>query len=140
LSLSFFQYSDFDLDPQGQDSVELTNGDTATQQGGQASMTEAVTTISPSTIRVEASLSPNTKTSLNNNPNYQLNLLSMAGPGDVTSAFQWDSILGAGNSFNITKTKTISVASTNPIPEPSTLLLFGTGLLMAGLARKTFRR
>ena len=142
LSLSFFQFSDFDLDPQGQDSVSITNGDTVTQQGGQASMTEAVTTLLPPTIRVEANLSPTTKNSLNTTPSYQLSDLfnSMAGPGDATSAIQWDITLGQGSSFNINKTKTISAASTNPIPEPSTLLLFGTGLLMAGLARKTCRR
>jgi len=140
LTFDFFQYSDFDLDPQGQDSVEITNGDTATQMGAQASMTEEVTSITP-TSRVETNLSPNTKNSLNTDLNYDLmNFFSdTAGPGDVTSAFQWEGTIGQGGSFIITKTKTLSVPP-EPIPEPSTLLLFGTGLLMAGLARLKHRQ
>ena len=140
LIFDFFQYSDFDLDPQGQDSVEITNGDTATQNGAQASMTEEVTSITP-TSRVEANFSPNTKNSLNTDPNYDLMKFfsDMAGPGDVTSSFQWEGAIGQGGSFIITKTKTLSVPP-EPLPEPSTILLFGTGLLMAGLARLKYRK
>ncbi len=135
LNFSFFQYSDFDLSANN-DSVEITNNDTATQKGGELVLTETMSTIFPNTFRMEANTAPNTRNSLNTNMNYQLNLTAAAGPGNVTWAFQWDrGLFDVGNSFEITKTKTIVAQTTNPIPEPSTFLLFGTGILLTSLAR-----
>jgi len=159
LDFSFFQYSDFDLNPNG-DSVNITTGvdpntnefvSMASQEAlnGGPSMTESVSSVNPNTFFAEANTFSLTRDKLNAPilfPPLFLDFSSTSAQGDVTWAFQWLETLGPNTDpFVITKTKTITAPITqppspNPIPEPSTILLFGTGLLMAGLARKSFRR
>ena len=156
IEFSFFQYSDFNLDPNGNDAVTLTNTgnlNRAVQTGGGTTLTETVfnpTAIgNNSTFFGEPNQSPITKNNLNTVPGLFLGFLfpSPVGPvvGDVTWAYQWEGGVEPGETFTINKSKSLSASASppnpNPIPEPSTLLLFGTGLfLLAGLARKTYRR
>jgi hypothetical protein len=46
---------------------------------------------------------------------------------DVDWAFQWDFVIGSGDSVDVVKAKSLSV------PEPGTLLLLGIGLSGLGL-------
>lgn len=125
LSLSFFQYSDFDLGGSENNSVLITNGNTATQTGPGAEVNESVVT--PTSSAFEAGLFPDTLNKLEDNNADNLNGVASA-EGDVTWAFQWDMTLSpveqAGNSFLISKIKNVTI-----IPEPSSLALFG----LAGL-------
>jgi len=64
------------------------------------------------------------------------NLDNTAGPvtDDVVWGFQWDHIISPGGSFTIRPETFIK-----PVPEPSTLFLFGSGLVGIALMRKKFR-
>ncbi len=144
LSFYFYQFSDFELDPINGDAVTIAAG-TATQTGGGVQMAESVSTTIPGTFFSQAGIGSSTLDALNSSP-APLFLLgpNSAGPGeDVTWAFQWAFILGdVGSQFSITKTKTIDAPSspTNPIPEPSTVVLFGSGLFLVGISRQLFRK
>jgi hypothetical protein len=133
--VAFFQYSDFDLASNFQDTVQLKNSNTVDQKPNIGSLVLAETVATPSPDRYELSTFPNTVNELNGlNSNFHL-ANANTGPypsasvsGDTTWAFEWDRTLGSGEGFTISKDKNLS----GFVPEPTALLLFGGCLLFIG--------
>lgn len=133
LSISFFQYSDFNLG--ASDSVGLSQNllgkfYRSTQTFGAASLQETV--VSPGATHGEVGPAGFTLGRLNDGLVTTLND-SMNAVGDVTWAFQWDFQIAAGSSAQIGKDKRLVVT----IPEPTATALAGLGLaLLFGAARR----
>lgn len=128
IDLSFFQYVDFDLGGDGsQDTVTIQNGNTVLQTAANVYVAETVVTPMPDhhqaglAAALLASLEDGGPTTLTDDP----------GPktGNVSWSFQWDKTVGAGRSVIISKDKNI-------IPEPATVALMGSGLVMALVLRR----
>lgn len=138
LDLHFFQYSDFDLNQVNRvDTVRIDPSRRFVNQNPWPSSTgpilsETVMTGSATPSHVEAASYPSTRNKLNDGAANNLNDVYAAGPGDVTWAFQWDTLIAARGSFLISKDKTLA-----PVPEPATLALLGGVLVM--LARRLRR-
>jgi len=126
ISLSFFQYSDFDLNGQlGGQTANIVGGQIAQQSGSGTLLSETV--VVPQPARYEAVLYASTYNSLTDGNPTTLNNVASAGPGDATWAFQWDRTLAAGGTLIISKDKHLEI-----VPEPAAILLLGTGLLLIG--------
>ena len=110
---------DLDLNGTPQDSlVRINNGNTAQQFEGPFVASEAVVTTMPS--HLETNFYPNTLNSLNDGLPTTLNdYAGPLGPGDLTWAFQWDLLIGPGQSVNISKDKIIT-------PAPGSIALVAT--------------
>ncbi|MGD0086074.1 MAG: PEP-CTERM sorting domain-containing protein [Verrucomicrobiota bacterium] len=141
ISLSFYQYSNFNLFQNNLNSVSLSSGPGgytgATQTtGGPDGNGIAEVIDAPLANYGEAALVGQTLGELNGPSYYTLNDNASAGPGDVSWAFQWNVNLGAGDTFNITKDKGLSIQL---VPEPSTLafIVMGIGAFGLSLRRKT---
>jgi len=143
ISLSFFQYSDFNLLGTPNDSsLQLGKNllgryNEATQTDGLFSFTETVAT--PGAMRGEAAFAGVTLAKLNDNVADNLsNAEGPIGPGDLTWAFQWDFTIQPQRSVVISKDKYLSVPE---VPEPSamTLALLGFGLAIMSQARRSRR-
>ncbi len=138
LDFHFFQYSDFDLNRRTlADEVTIDHSLRFVDQrpatlGSGPMLSETVLTGSHAPSHAEANFYANTLNSLMDGSPTTLNDHLTAGPGDVTWAFQWDTVIGAGGAFIISKDKTVA-----PVPEPATLALFGG--IMVLLARR-FRK
>lgn len=120
LAITFFQYSDFDLNGSvADDSVEILGPlfNTARQTDGQASLSETVVTPQPTRWQVDSF--PNIVNMLNDGVVDNLsNNAGPIGPGDLTWAFQWDFVIPAGGSVSINKDKRVVV----PTPGVMSLL------------------
>ena len=135
LTMSFYQYSDFNLlnDPSG-DQVVMDAGE-AYQWKGATSIAEGI--IAPNADEFEANLTGgagSTLYKLNNVNNLALNDSAGAGPGDVTWAFEWDLTIAAGGTDIITKDKELDIYV---VPEPSALALAFIGLVAVVFRRRT---
>jgi hypothetical protein len=135
LSFHFFQYTDFDLGGSFlDDSVQLGRNlqgqfNEALQNKGNVHFSDVI--ISPGASHAQAGLSPTIYNSLQDgNPT---TLSDQSGPvsGDATSAFQWDPVIPAGSSFNISIDKNVYI-----VPEPATGSLLSTGLIALGLWKR----
>lgn len=128
LTISFFQYADFDLDNSGgQDMVTFLNDNTVRQVSGNFSVTETV--VLPLPTHHQASLVPVILNSLNDGaPTVLSDNAGPVGPGNVAWAFQWDFVIAPNSSVIISKDKQIT-------PEPASLALLLGGLLL-GLRRR----
>jgi len=139
LDFHFFQYSDFDLGPGLQDWVTIGANKQSAKQvpvGGGLSMSETVITASGGfepVSHAEAGYYASTRNKLNDGVATTLNDVLVAGPGDVTWAFQWDKTVAAGGSFIISKDKSVGPA----VPEPAAILMLGTCVVLLG---RKFRR
>jgi hypothetical protein len=129
LDFHFFQYADFDLS--GADTVVFTNANAVQQTGGGLRMSETIVTPVPS--HREAAFFPVTLNRLNDGLPTTLIDNAGAGPGDVTWAYQWDFVLPASGSFQISKDKQLT-----PVPEPATAGLLATAA--AALATRRRRK
>lgn len=134
LDFHFFQYSDFDLNgTAGNDGVIFTNPNAVRQFDGVLAMTETVITPIPNHREADffantlGKLNDGVATTLNDAPPYGFPL----GPGDMTWAYQWDVVIPAGGSFQISKDKQIT-----GVPEPSSFALAG----LAGIAICVLKR
>lgn len=141
LTISFFQYADFDLngDAAG-DIAEFLNANTVGQSDGSVALTEEVqTVVTPVPVHREIKFFPTTLTKLNDGvasnlddtPGFGVPL----GPGDVTWAFQWDVIIPAFGTFQISKDKNITL-----VPEPSSWLLMACGAFFLAARARRLRR
>jgi len=130
LDFHFFQYSDFNLlGTAGGDTVEFLSTSSVVQTEGLFGIQEGII-LPPSSYREAATAGPGgTENKLLTIPGYNLNNVSGPLTGDVTWAFQWDSVIGIGQSLEIYKDKTLIVPV---VPEPSVLALvaIGAGLLL----------
>jgi len=122
ISISFFQYVDFDLgDDSDGDSGMIADGNIAQQWNDEFALSETVVTPSPTLFQMgyEGDLYELWE----NGQIDDLNGDSSLEDDDVAWAFQWNIELEAGQSFLISKNKTI-------VPTPGTLaLLVGAGLV-----------
>jgi hypothetical protein len=142
-TLTFFQYSDFNLLGGANDTVSISGSPAtgftgALQQtsNGGAGLAEVID--SPSASYAEANTVggiTSTLYKLNNTANLNLDDVLSAGPGDVTWALEWSATLGPNATLDITKDKGLSISI---VPEPSTVafLAFGMGALGLSLRRK----
>jgi hypothetical protein len=135
LDFHFFQYNDFDLTPQAAaaDTVLFSNANAVQQSGGGNNLTETVVTPIPSHHAASVfpvllnELTDGNPTTLNDSPAVGV----PAGPGDMVWAYEWDVTIAPNDTFQISKDKNLSAI---PIPEPTTLSMLGTGVLL--LARR----
>jgi hypothetical protein len=134
--LSFYQYSNFNLFQNNLNSVSLSGGpggysgalQTAGGPGGNG-IAEVID--APLANFGEAALAGQTLGELNGPSYYTLNNNASAGPGDVTWAFQWNTSIAPGATFNITKDKGLSISL---VPEPSTVALIAMAMGALGLS------
>jgi len=152
LNFHLFQYSDFDMDGNGGDTVSLsTLGSparyvTADQTDGvTTSLTETVVT--PKANHGEAALFPFTLSRLNDGVATTLNdVAGPAGPGDAAWALEWD-FTGAGNDYAaiaphgsviISKDKLLDVViqPSGAVPEPASVGVIALGAMGLILRRR----
>jgi hypothetical protein len=135
LSLSFFDYSDFDLDgvAGGQSLAFSTTAipslrtNKFTQTFASSWLTTSLNSGTNFPSHVEAALFNQTLGKLQDGVPSVLNDVMSAGAGDVTGAFEWDATLPANGSLSISKLINMQVL----IPEPSVLSLLALGLVAA---------
>ena len=130
LEYHFFQYCDFDLNGTINDtSVTITGNNTADQQDGLFHTTETVVT--PQPTHHEVGIFAGTINDLDDGGATTLNDSSALGPAaaDYTWAFEWDFIINPGDSYLISKDKSI-------VPGPGAFGLLG----LAGLTALRRRR
>ena len=137
-SLSFYQYSDFNLLGGGNDTVSIsgspgTGFTGALQQTGAGGAGLAEVIDSPSANFAEANTVgglTSTLYKLNNTANLNLDNVLGAGPGDVTWALQWTTTLAPNATLDITKDKGLSISI---VPEPSIVAFLALGAGALGL-------
>jgi hypothetical protein len=140
ITLSFYQYSNFNLLMNNMNGVSISGGPggyTGALQttGGPGGNGIAEVIEAPLANYAEAALAGQTLSELNSASYYTLNDSTSAGPGDVTWAFEWNTTIAPGATFDITKDKGLSITL---LPEPSTVsfILLGIGALGFSIRRK----
>jgi MYXO-CTERM domain-containing protein len=132
LQISFFQYSDFDLNDDIQDDFVGVLGPNVVQQADFTSgLAIAETVVTPPANNWEVNIFPATLVRLDdaNMDNLNGNGGPMVGRADYTWAFQWNVTIPAGRSFLISKDKSLT-------PAPGALALLGLGALAMGRRRR----
>lgn len=139
LDFHFFQYVDFDLlGTSGDDRAVFTNANAVRQFEGTLRLTETVVTPVPSHREIGSwptiidKLEDLVASTLSDTPGTGVVL----GPGDMTWAYQWDVVIPANGTFQISKDKNLSAGV---IPEPATVTMFVTALTLLGLRRSRQR-
>jgi len=128
ITLSFFQFVDFDLGGDAFDDFgQIVGGNTAQQSDDDFSMSEAVATPQPTIYQMGDSFS---MTSMFNDAVIDNLNGNASHSGDVAWAFQWDITLTAGDSFLISKNKSV-------VPTPGSLMLLGSAGLFASRRRRS---
>ena len=102
------------------------------QENSYAAIEEAI--VSPFANYGEAAIAGQTLNELNTVPGLVLNDNALAGPGDVTWAFQWvQNDLAPGQVLDVFRDYALSY---EPIPEPSAVALIALGLGAWGMTRR----
>jgi hypothetical protein len=130
LDFHFFQYSDYNLGGVDQDTVQIESG------FGAAAVTSGPLRLGETVVTPRANsgeVAPYNQTLLKLTDNVADNLngsIGPLGPGDNTFAFQWDKLIAAGGTLQISKVKSLQV---QVIPEPTSavLALLGVGMLVS---------
>lgn len=116
ISMTFFQYVNFNLGGDAFDDFgQLISGNTVQQSDEQFTVSETVVTPAPTAFDVASNDSISSM--LNDQIVDELGMQDTFA-GDVAWSFQWDIVLDAGDSFIITKDKSI-------VPAPGALALLG---------------
>jgi hypothetical protein len=140
ITLSFFQYSDFNLLGGQNDTVHIFGspgswtGATQTAGGtGGSGLAELIN--APNANHAEANTVGSTLYRLNNEADLTLSDIADAGSGDVTWALQWTTTLNPGGKFEISKDKGLAIQI---VPEPGTtaLAMLGGLCLMGWTIRR----
>ncbi len=141
LDMHLFMYSDFSLGgptyANAQNvSIGTGGGDTTVVQkvNGTGLSNNVAMPFAPAN-RVEAEAYPQTYNALTTTSGYSLDNTANNGPGHITWALEWDSVLAPNTSLG-----TISVTDTLQVPEPSAMALVVLGLGLSvwrGRTRKT---
>ena len=128
IGLSFFQFVNFDLGGvAGNDRGELISGNTVQQSDDQFSVSETIVTPGPNAFQISSNDS--LSATLNDESVDNLSMQEVF-EGDVAWSFQWEITLGAGDSFIITKDKSI-------VPAPGAIAMLAiAGGLMAPRRRR----
>jgi hypothetical protein len=132
ISVSFFQYVDFDLSATaGGDFAEIVNANTVRQWDPSGNFTVAETVVTPGPSAYQVGNFPSIVSLFGNGVADNLNNAGgLIGPTDATWSFQWNFTLAPGGSFTISKDKLIT------IPSPAGLAVLG----LAGIAATRRRR
>lgn len=130
LSISIFNFADFDVSGSfGNDSATIS-GDTMTITDGTTS--DYIEFFGLDADAFQAQAFPGLGNALDDGGITNLNNSGLPfGPGDFTGAFQWDITLAAGDQTTIIE----GISANMPVPEPATLLILG-GALAAMAARR----
>jgi hypothetical protein len=129
-TLTFFQYTDFDMGgTAGGDTVVHANANAFQQSDGIFGASETIST--PVATHWQGDFWPFLYNSLTDGLPTTLSDSGSPLTGDVSFAWQWDMVLNPGGSFLISKDKNI-------VPEPMSLIAVATGL--AALAARRRRR
>lgn len=141
LTLSFYQYSNFDLLENNNNTVSIFGSpgaySTAVQTtGGPGGTGFGEVILGPYANYAEAAVVPQTLNELGTPAYLTLNDNTSEGPGNVSWAFQWNSTIDPNGELDILKDKGLKVTM---IPEPATLALIalGVGALGLSLRRKS---
>lgn len=131
-TFSFFQYCDFDLNGDiDDDIVQVINPNAVIQHDFLSGVVATETIITPSPTLSEVGIFASTLIKLDNNiiDNLDGSVGPLLGRRDYTWAFQWDFTLLPGQSFLISKDKSIT-------PAPGALALLGMGGLLVARRRR----
>jgi len=138
VNLSFFQYSNFNLLQNNNNTVSISGSPGAYTGAFQSTGTPGGTGIAeviltPNASHGETALVPTTLNELNDPANLNFNLSDNTSPvtGNVSWAFQWDDNLAPGTEEDISKDKGLKVMT---VPEPSTVAIIALGAGALGLA------
>ena len=138
LNISFFQYSNFNLLQNNNNTVSINGSPGAYTGAFQSTGTPGGTGIAeviltPNASHGETALVPTTLNELNDPANLNFNLSDNTSPvtGNVSWAFQWDDNLAPGTEEDISKDKGLKVMT---VPEPSTVAIIALGAGALGLA------
>jgi len=127
MSISFFQFVDFDLGGDFSDDFgQIVGGNTAQQADDDFSVAETVVTPSPTLFQMSNAVAMANMFADNNIDNLDG---TAAGAGDLGWSFQWDITLAAGEFFIISKDKSI-------VPAPGSMMLLGAAGLIANRRRR----
>lgn len=131
LTISFFQYADFDLSVGTSDDLNVAilgaNHNTASQTGS-VMLNETVVTPAPTRWTATTQLALSLLMEDNSVSNLD-NVANLNGPADLAWGFQWDFVIQPGLSVVITKDKSL-------VPTPGAAALLGLGGLIAARRRR----
>jgi len=128
ITLSFFQFVDFDLGGDAFDDFgQIVGGNTAQQSDDDTVLSETVATPTPTIFQMGDSFD---MTNMFNDSAIDNLDGTSSHSGDVAWAFQWDITLQAGGSFLISKNKNI-------IPTPGSLMILGSAGFFANRRRRS---